>query len=695
MSNFWHRSWVSREVLQVGLFFSLLLIFEHILPVDVQYASRSYFAFYGQLFIFVGLGLGQVVAFVVERFLGRRLDLDFAHLGLWVLAWTLLQRVFPGQAWIFAICAFSGFGFYLGVLYRLASVRQIVITAGVVGVLAAALFPLVSQIDTRWLKATAFPAFFLTVTVGLFWRRKLIRAAGMLIVMVATAAPFLTDWSRLRPRVFDVREGEFEFVGKPRFSPLLRTEIVRDVKTDSYFILTNGSRMAPIPTRPTRNRHFTDPIDELGDLAKNARALIIGSAGGRNVRLLLTTQIGHIVANDINPQVFSVVREDFGEQTGNVYDDPRVTTVAMDARRLMQIDKNFYDFIFIETLATGARAGAFSGMVEASMYTLEAFEDMYNRLRPGGRIYFSEYRHLFAANEIDESFVHKMSRDLQCVAKFKEAGIRTESTIQSRETPKFKQRELGAPRDILIVEKPRNASDVLSQPPREGLVCRDKITDDKPFFLNLRYEFEYMRKVLIAGTAIFFLILALIWKLSSLPPTHALAVMSSGAAYTLGISAFSGMVAFHLGSPFYITPFILALSFSIGFFTYAFFPFVVRSNLVSRLLLGVCLTTSAGLVFHWWTGIDTLAIRTTVLVLLAIAPIFLLELPFLYFLRISDKRADIVAYENLGAIAGVLAASGLRGVVGYSNMFLWSLAIALLCSIYAIALARCRVENSM
>lgn len=655
--------------------------------MDVQYSSHTYFAFYGQLQVFVGIAVGQITAFFFERLKKTLPTFSFLKLAIWLSLNTALHIVFPQYGWIFAIVSFAGFGFYLGHFYSRFGIRKIILGAGIAGIIAAVLFPWASQIDTRWLKVFGVTLFFIAHALD----TRTVRFT-YLILWILMLAPFSGDWHKLKPRLFAIGDMNLEFVGAPAFSSMLRTEVVKSDK-NAFYLMTNGARLALIPTEPAFNKQFTDPVNEMGEAAKTARALVIGSAGGRNIRALLDTRIGEIVANDINPQVFTVVRERFGKATDYVYDNPRVRTVPMDGRRLLQIDETTYDFIFIETLGTATRAGGFSGWIEASMYTGEAFNDMYKRLKPGGRILFSEAKVKFVKQKPSDSFVNRMYRTLMCRPDFHAAEIWIENLDGQKSKLSTRFRALGDDREILHIRKPSSVDPnsvpaYKKKPDVETPECGKSITDDRPYFLNIQFESESIRPVLLFGTAILLTCSVLIWWLSHIHLTHVMAIVSSGAAYTLGISAISGLAAFQLGSPFNVTPFILFLSFSIGFVTYGMFRIVVGVIWAPLVVALLGVASSVFLLSGVWTDVETLPLKIAALFALTCIPMLIFEMPFLYFLRISERRTEVVAYENIGAIAGVLLAVGMRGLIAYSTIYIISILLAACASIYAIHVAR-------
>jgi SAM-dependent methyltransferase len=684
---------ISRDDLTVGFFFALFLLFQYIFPADVQYSSESYLAFFGQLQVFVGLGIGQIAAFLFERVKGKR-PFGFLALAIWIFVCLVLTRVFPAQSWFFAIAAFSGFGFNIGFLYSNFSLKRIVVVSGIVGLSAALLFPFISQTDTRWLSMAGL-SFFLIAHLITSNRSRFI----YLIVGIVFNFPFVMNWMNLRPRMTGILEPGFSFFGEPMFSPMLRTEVIH-LPDGTFRILTNGSRLAQIPTMPTESPTFTAPILKMGAIAKDARVLVIGSAGGRNIRELLNTDVGEIVANDINPNVFKMVRERFGKQTNFVYDNPRVKTVAMDARRLLQIDSTSYDFIFIETLATATRAGAFAGFVEASMYTLEAFELMYKRLKPGGRIIFSEYVRQFRGQPESESFINLMHKSLLCHAEFDDANVWIEdATLAPSQISRIasnRSKELGTERQILHIMKPLSKrSDMQSRDKslaysgaQTGTACENLVTDDRPFFLNMRYDSDSIKTVLIMGICALLILFTILRWHSRTSTTESAALMAGGACYTIGVTAISGIIAFQMASPFHVNPFILGLTFSMGIIAFSLFGYLVRNHLAPLFIVALA-SISAYFLFHGhWPEIQSLDLKIATLSALTFMPMLIFELPFLYLLKASEQKSESIAFENLGAIAGVLFSVSMRGLVGYSTLFIIAFVLAIMVFAYLFWIPR-------
>src|SRR5208283_4674725 len=90
-------------------------------------------------------------------------------------------------------------------------------------------------------------------------------------------------------------------------------------------------------------------------------------------------------AVEMNQDILATVNGRFGDFTGHLDRDPRVTFVNDEARSYLARSKERFDVIqasYIDTWAATA-AGAFS-LTENGLYTIEAWELFLSRLTPNG-----------------------------------------------------------------------------------------------------------------------------------------------------------------------------------------------------------------------------------------------------------------------------------------------------------------------
>jgi SAM-dependent methyltransferase len=116
-----------------------------------------------------------------------------------------------------------------------------------------------------------------------------------------------------------------------------------------------------------------------------ARVLVIGSGGGREVLLALRNGAGQVAAVEVNPAIQRIVTSVMAGYTGRLYDDPRVEPVTDEARSWLRRGARSFDFIHLpHTISNAALASGSVSLAEDYVLTLEAFEDYFEHLAPGG-----------------------------------------------------------------------------------------------------------------------------------------------------------------------------------------------------------------------------------------------------------------------------------------------------------------------
>ncbi|MGB2819897.1 MAG: hypothetical protein WBF17_02875 [Phycisphaerae bacterium] len=127
-------------------------------------------------------------------------------------------------------------------------------------------------------------------------------------------------------------------------------------------------------------------------LRKDADTLVVGPGGGRDILSALVFEQKSVVGVEINEDILDAVNGRFGEYTGHLDRDPRVTFVNDEARSFVARCAEPLDIIQISLIDTWAAtvAGAFV-LTENSLYTVEAWETFLRRLRPNGILTVSRW----------------------------------------------------------------------------------------------------------------------------------------------------------------------------------------------------------------------------------------------------------------------------------------------------------------
>lgn len=115
---------------------------------------------------------------------------------------------------------------------------------------------------------------------------------------------------------------------------------------------------------------------------------IIGPGGGRDVVRAVANGSPRVVGIEINPTIVNnIMRDRYAEYSHHLYDMPGVEIHVSDGRSFIRGSHDKFDVVqmtLVDTWASTA-AGAFA-LSENNLYTVEAFEEYFQHLRPDGMI---------------------------------------------------------------------------------------------------------------------------------------------------------------------------------------------------------------------------------------------------------------------------------------------------------------------
>ena len=120
-------------------------------------------------------------------------------------------------------------------------------------------------------------------------------------------------------------------------------------------------------------------------LLEKPGVLILGVGGGADVLLALLHRPPRIDAVELNPKLVRLVTKRFAGFAGRLYEQPGVRIHVAEARSFVAGSPDRYDLIQIPLLDSFATAAAGThSLNESYIYTIEAFEQYLDHLRPGG-----------------------------------------------------------------------------------------------------------------------------------------------------------------------------------------------------------------------------------------------------------------------------------------------------------------------
>ncbi len=117
----------------------------------------------------------------------------------------------------------------------------------------------------------------------------------------------------------------------------------------------------------------------------DARVLVVGAGGGRDILSALTFGQRSVVAVEINRDIINAVNRRFGDFSGHLDRDPRVTFINDEARSYITRSRDRFDIIQLSLVDTAAAtaAGAYV-LTENALYTAEAWTLLLQHLTRDG-----------------------------------------------------------------------------------------------------------------------------------------------------------------------------------------------------------------------------------------------------------------------------------------------------------------------
>lgn len=120
-------------------------------------------------------------------------------------------------------------------------------------------------------------------------------------------------------------------------------------------------------------------------LARPRSVLVLGAGGGEQVLRAQLQGARRVVGVEIDPQVVAVVRDDYAEFSGRIYERPGVEIRVAEVRGFVARESRRFDLV--EHVALGGLGGGPPGLhalAESYLYTVEAMEAYLERVTPGG-----------------------------------------------------------------------------------------------------------------------------------------------------------------------------------------------------------------------------------------------------------------------------------------------------------------------
>jgi predicted membrane-bound spermidine synthase/MFS family permease len=189
---------------------------------------------------------------------------------------------------------------------------------------------------------------------------------------------------------------------RPGFVPMgwgLSPTLPKDLAVEQFDLVIDSVAYTVLTRydgNPQQIQHLKYDVTNLGHYArKDADVLVVGVGGGRDILSALAFGQKSVTGVEINDQILHAINDIYGDFTGHLDRDPRVTFVNDEARSYIARSNKRYDIIQLSLTDTWAAtsAGAYA-LSENSLYTVEAWDNFLDHLKPGGLLSVSRFYQL-------------------------------------------------------------------------------------------------------------------------------------------------------------------------------------------------------------------------------------------------------------------------------------------------------------
>ena len=187
-------------------------------------------------------------------------------------------------------------------------------------------------------------------------------------------------------------------------------------------ITLDGDNLSSLTAIGPEEAEFTEylPTALAYELAQDPRVLVVEPGGGLDVLTALHGGAGEVLTLVGNPLEAKLLRDEFGDETGGLFTDPRVDVVTGNPRSYLAREGEQFDVVVV-SLRDAFRpitAGAYS-LAENHLYTKDAFKAYLRHVGPGGLLMVTRWVQTPASEELRmaatvvEAFEELGTRDLE------------------------------------------------------------------------------------------------------------------------------------------------------------------------------------------------------------------------------------------------------------------------------------------
>ena len=164
----------------------------------------------------------------------------------------------------------------------------------------------------------------------------------------------------------------------------------------SYFYPFDGNYLGIRENMPKdSSMHFWASYVAVSHYLKadtDARVLIIGSAGGQELKAALTYEASEVDAIELVGSVVALGKTQYAQYTGNIMNDPRANVIRGEGRSYLRATNKTYDIIQMFSNHTSSSIAAGSGAMQAAyLQTVEAYKEYFTHLSEDGILHINHH----------------------------------------------------------------------------------------------------------------------------------------------------------------------------------------------------------------------------------------------------------------------------------------------------------------
>ena len=176
-----------------------------------------------------------------------------------------------------------------------------------------------------------------------------------------------------------------------------RKWIAYDGGTQSSYYYSFDGDYKKIRDKMPKNatKHFWNSYVAISHYIKadtDAKVLIIGSAGGQELKAALTYEASEVDAIELVGTVVALGKTQYADYTGNIMNDPRANVLRGEGRSYLRSSKKIYDIIQMFSNHTSSSIAAGSGaMQSAYLQTTDAYKEYFTHLSNDGILHINHH----------------------------------------------------------------------------------------------------------------------------------------------------------------------------------------------------------------------------------------------------------------------------------------------------------------